>query len=51
MDYILEIAKKRGIKRVYADFMRDNYIMMHMFMDRKFAIDKQEDVYHAELTL
>jgi len=51
MDYILEIAKKRGIKRVYADFLRDNYIMMHMFKKRNFQIAKDEDVYHTELEL
>jgi acetyltransferase len=50
-DYIMEIARSRGIKKVYADFLRDNYIMMHMFQDRGFTITKQEDIYHAEMVL
>lgn len=50
-DYILEIAKKRGIKKVYADFLKDNYIMMHMFRERGFTLTKEEDTYHAELEL
>jgi acetyltransferase len=48
-DYILEIAKKRGIKKIYADFLKDNYVMHHMFKKRGFIISNEEDHFHAEL--
>ena len=50
-DYILKIAKKRKIKKVYADFLPDNFIMKHMFKKRGFKIEKREDIYHAVLNL
>jgi len=50
-DYILDIAKKRGIKTIYAYFLKENQIMMHMFKKRDFNIYKSEDVYHAVLEL
>lgn len=50
-DYILEIAKERGIKTVYADFLRDNYVMKHMFQSHGFKITLDEDLYHAELNI
>ncbi len=50
-DYILEIAKKRGIKKVYADFLKDNHIMKHMFDKRGFKISESDGIYHAELSL
>jgi len=50
-DYILKIAKDRGIKRVYADFLNDNFIMKHMFEIRGFKITEEEEIYHAELEL
>jgi acetyltransferase len=50
-DYILDIAKKRGIKTIYAYFLKENQIMMHMFKKRGFNIYKSEDVYHAVLEL
>jgi acetyltransferase len=50
-DYILNIAKERGIKMVYADFLKDNFIMKLMFEKRGFKITLQEDMNHAELEL
>jgi len=50
-DYILEIARQRGIKRVYADFLRDNYLMRHMFEKRGFKITTEKEISHAELEL
>jgi len=50
-DYILEIAKKRGIKKVYANVLHDNYIMLHMFEKRKFKITRNEDNCYVELQL
>jgi len=50
-DYILEIAKDRGIKKIYAEFLKDNYIMKKMLEERGFEITDKEDIYHAELKL
>ncbi len=50
-DCILKIARERGIKRVYADFLMDNHIMKHMFEKRKFRITQEQGIYHAELEL
>ncbi len=50
-DHILEIAKQREIKKVYADFLSDNNVMKHMFEKRNFRITKEGNVYHAELEL
>ncbi|MBN2101838.1 MAG: bifunctional acetate--CoA ligase family protein/GNAT family N-acetyltransferase [Candidatus Aenigmarchaeota archaeon] len=50
-DYILEIAKLRGINKVYADFLRDNNVMRHMFEKRGFRITTEKDISHAELEL
>ncbi|MFH1642022.1 MAG: acetate--CoA ligase alpha subunit [Nanoarchaeota archaeon] len=49
--YILKIAKQRGIKTIYADFLKDNFIMKHMFEKRGFKITESEDIFHAELNL
>ncbi|MEA2037446.1 MAG: bifunctional acetate--CoA ligase family protein/GNAT family N-acetyltransferase [Nanoarchaeota archaeon] len=49
--YILEIARKRGIKKIYADFLKDNEIMHRMFKKRGFKITDEEESYHAELEL
>jgi acetyltransferase len=51
MDYMLEIAKKRKVKKVYGYFLEDNYIMKEMFEKRGFKISKQEDMYYAERVL
>jgi len=50
-NYILEIAKHRNIKKVYADFLKDNYIMKKILKKRRFEIEEKEGVYHAELEL
>ncbi|MBU0615287.1 MAG: bifunctional acetate--CoA ligase family protein/GNAT family N-acetyltransferase [Nanoarchaeota archaeon] len=50
-DYILDIAKQRGIKGVYADFLKDNYLMKNMFSKRGFTITLDDNLYHAELRL
>ena len=50
-DYILEIAKKRGIKKVYATILPNNHIMLHMFRKRGFTIIKNEEDCSAELIL
>lgn len=50
-DYILEIAKKRGIRRVYAKFYKDNKEIISIFTKRKFKISFDGDTGYAELRL
>ncbi len=50
-DYILEIARKRRIKKVCANVLKDNHIMLHMFTKRGFKITMEEDSCYAELKL
>ncbi len=50
-DNILAIAKKRGIKTVYAKFLKDNKTMNHIFAKRGFRIEDKADVKYAELKL
>ncbi|HHE64739.1 MAG TPA: GNAT family N-acetyltransferase, partial [Bacteroidetes bacterium] len=50
-DYIHEIAKERGIKKITANILVTNHIMLHMFKKRGFKLVKQEDSYYAELVI
>ena len=50
-DYMLDIAKSRGIQKVYANVMPDNNIMVHMFKTRGFKVTRDEDGYYAELDM
>jgi len=50
-DYILEIAKKRGIRKIYANVLYDNHIMLQMLRKRGFTITRNEEECHAELNL
>ncbi|MBN2017925.1 MAG: bifunctional acetate--CoA ligase family protein/GNAT family N-acetyltransferase [Candidatus Cloacimonetes bacterium] len=47
-DYIMEIAKARGIQKIYANILADNHIMLHMFRSRDFKMIKTEDSFYAE---
>ncbi|MFH2027844.1 MAG: acetate--CoA ligase alpha subunit [Nanoarchaeota archaeon] len=49
-DYILKIAKSRGIKKVYANILKDNHKMYDMFNKRGFKFTDQGDTYRAELS-
>jgi acetyltransferase len=51
MDYILEIAKRRGIHKVYASILFENHIMLHMFRVRGFKMSLVDDGYYAELVV
>ena len=51
MDYILEIAKDRKIKKIYAYILPDNDRMLSMMKKRNFTIAKSEDNMIAELVL
>jgi len=50
-DYICEIAKVRGIQKIYANILAINHIMLHMFRTRGFSLTKIEDSYYAELII
>lgn len=51
MDYILEIARERQIKKIYAYVLPDNDKMLTMMKKRNFEIKKSEDNMRAELIL
>ncbi len=51
-DYIIEIARKRGTGKIYANLMKNNTIMKNMLKKRGFSVEKaDEDTYYAELVL
>ncbi len=51
-DYALEIARDRGIKRIYASVLAANKKMIHMFKDRGFEIYREDfETFRAELDL
>jgi len=50
-DYICEIAKARGIQKIYANILANNHIMLHMFRARGFNMIKVEDSFYAELII
>lgn len=50
-DYILEIARARGIKKIYAKFLRDNNPMIAIFEKRGFTIKYEGKKGYAELDL
>lgn len=50
-DYLLDIARKRGIKKVLANVLKDNNIMLKIFRNRNFIISDSEGIMHAELVL
>jgi acetyltransferase len=49
--YILEIARNRGTKKVYAYLLEDNARMLSMFSKFGFTAKKEEDMYRVELLL
>lgn len=52
MDLIMEIARKRKIRKVYASVLNANHVMLHMFRKRGFTITKKEkDSSYAEKIL
>jgi acetyltransferase len=48
-DYVLDIAKKKGVDRIYAKLCPDNMVIAHMFRKRGFDIKKRDDFLFAEL--
>ena len=49
--YILEIARVRGIKKVYAYVLEDNTAMLNLFKKFNFTFRREEDMWEAELKL
>jgi acetyltransferase len=49
--YILEIARNRGIKKVYAYVLEDNAGMLQLFNKFRFTRRREEDFYRVELDL
>jgi acetyltransferase len=49
--YILEIARDRGIKKVYAYLLEDNLKMLDMFSKFRFTTRKEDDMYRVELSM
>jgi acetyltransferase len=47
--YILDIAKSRGIKKVFAYLLEDNFDMRHLFQKFGFSVEKDQDMYRVEL--
>jgi len=47
--YILEIARSRGIKQVYAYLLEDNAKMLDLFLKFGFTARREDDMYRAEL--
>lgn len=51
-DYMLEIARDKGIKKVSASVLRNNSHMIRMFKDRGFKLETEDSgVFSAELDL
>ncbi len=50
-DMILEIARERGYQKITANVLKDNFIMKHIFEERQFKIEGNEDMWYAELEL
>jgi acetyltransferase len=50
-DTIIDIAKKRKLKKVYADYLPDNNPMEYVFKKRNFTMRRQGDIMRAELEL
>jgi len=50
-DYMLEIASDRKIKKVYANVLDENVIMVHMLKKRGFKVKLNDGEYYCELEL
>jgi acetyltransferase len=50
-DYMIEIAKQRGIRKIFAYFLSDNEVMEHIFEKRGFKIIREQKSCRAEKEL
>jgi acetyltransferase len=52
MDYMLEVARDKGISQIYASVLRTNTHMVRMFKERGFELKGDEDgAYYTSLDL
>lgn len=51
MDYVLEIAQKKDLRKIYAVFLADNQRMKQMLEHRQFSITEKEDFMKGEKLL
>ena len=51
-DYIIEIAREMGIKKLYASVLASNKGMLTLFEKKGFSIEREDfDTFHTELML
>jgi len=50
-DHILDIAKKRGTGKIYANVLKDNVRMLHIFEERGFKVTEHAETFYCELEL
>jgi RimJ/RimL family protein N-acetyltransferase len=52
-DYMLEVARDKAIRTIYASVLRDNLGMIHMLKRRGFTLklDEENTAFSAELDL
>ncbi|MCB0581743.1 MAG: GNAT family N-acetyltransferase [Phaeodactylibacter sp.] len=51
-DYIIDIAREMGIKKLYASVLAANKGMLTLFEKKGFVIEREDfDTFHAELML
>jgi len=51
LDYILELAKDRGVKKVWTKFLPGNKVVAAMFEKRNFKVEKRGNLTIAEFEL
>ncbi|MRS04995.1 GNAT family N-acetyltransferase, partial [bacterium] len=49
--YIIDIARERGIRKIYAYLLEDNLDMLHLFQKFNFTAHKEDDLYRVDLEL
>jgi acetyltransferase len=50
-DYVFDIARKKGVRRIYAEIMTENYAMIHILKKRGFDMSQSNETCHAEKIL
>ncbi len=51
-DYILEIARERGIKKIFASVLKENEGMLHIFRKKGFSFEEEDfNTFYVELEL
>jgi acetyltransferase len=50
-DFVLKLARKRGLKKIFAEMLNENTAMIHILEKRGFKITQREGNCHAELVI